>query len=586
MSGGAGYSLLVDALLLLAVVAQARTLLGARVGPVEARGPYALWLPLRVPAPRSLLVAADEALPRFSLDTPPPPGGAATPFVQAARDLVSGSRLDAIEHAGLDRFLLLRFIASSGEAVSLAAELFGRRPNLVFLDREGKTLATLRPSADPYTRPPAPGRPDPALVDVGALAAALQPALAGGRDAVASLRESLSGLSPLWAEEVVARASDRSAVGLAASLRGLLDRVVGNPPDPRLVLDGDAQPIEVVPVPLAHLPAARQAPLDSIAAGLETLARHLGRARQIGERREHLVRALTRAEARLASRLRHLQQDAEEAARAELYQRMGELLIQHQALVPRGRPEVVLPDPAADPPGAVAIPLDGMQSALANAQRLFKQAKRGRRGALRVAARTADTERDLGEIRALRGRLTAATTRPELDAIRRELEQTRSLSPRDRAALAGAQPERPAPRSRPAGREARVPAELEPRRFISSEGLPILVGRGPEGNDRLTLHLARSNDLWLHVQGRSGSHVVVRSGNRAGGVPRRTLVEAAQLAAYYSQAREDGKVAVDYTLRKFVRKPRKGKPGLVTISQEKTLVVSPDKTLVARLAAR
>jgi predicted ribosome quality control (RQC) complex YloA/Tae2 family protein len=74
--------------------------------------------------------------------------------------------------------------------------------------------------------------------------------------------------------------------------------------------------------------------------------------------------------------------------------------------------------------------------------------------------------------------------------------------------------------------------------------------------------------------------------NRANGVPRRTLIQAAQLAAYYSQARSEGKVAVDYTLRKYVRKPRKAKPGLVTISQEKTIIVSPDKSLVQKLAAR
>jgi predicted ribosome quality control (RQC) complex YloA/Tae2 family protein len=123
-----------------------------------------------------------------------------------------------------------------------------------------------------------------------------------------------------------------------------------------------------------------------------------------------------------------------------------------------------------------------------------------------------------------------------------------------------------------------------PRRFVSSDGLPILVGRDNEGNDYLTVHLARSEDLWLHVQGFSGSHVVVRPRTRTSGFPRRTLVEAAQLAAYYSQARDHGKVVVDYTLRKYVRKPRKSKPGLVTITQEKSIVVPPDKSLIAKLA--
>jgi predicted ribosome quality control (RQC) complex YloA/Tae2 family protein len=74
--------------------------------------------------------------------------------------------------------------------------------------------------------------------------------------------------------------------------------------------------------------------------------------------------------------------------------------------------------------------------------------------------------------------------------------------------------------------------------------------------------------------------------NRQGGIPRRTLLQAAQLAAYYSQARNEGKVEVSYTLKKYVRKPRKAPQGLVTITQEKTVRVSPDKSLVAKLAAR
>jgi predicted ribosome quality control (RQC) complex YloA/Tae2 family protein len=177
-----------------------------------------------------------------------------------------------------------------------------------------------------------------------------------------------------------------------------------------------------------------------------------------------------------------------------------------------------------------------------------------------------------------------------LEALQKEVEATpRVLAPRDRAALAGSPAESAEDRRDRAGRgdaARRRVAGPEPRRFLSSDGFPILVGRDTEGNDYLTTHLAKSRDIWLHVQGRSGSHVVIRVPQRANGVPRRTLIQAAQLAAYYSQARNDGKVPVDYTLRKYVRKPRKAKPGLVTISQEKTIIVSPDKSLVQKLAAR
>ncbi|MFI5341445.1 MAG: NFACT RNA binding domain-containing protein, partial [Candidatus Methylomirabilales bacterium] len=201
----------------------------------------------------------------------------------------------------------------------------------------------------------------------------------------------------------------------------------------------------------------------------------------------------------------------------------------------------------------------------------------------------AQTEMELGRVQAWAKRVAEAAGPEELQAILQEMERTpRLLAPRDRALLGEAPiaPRQEAlrrPKSpRPERGEKGGP---QPRRFVSSDGFPILVGRDNEGNDHLTLHLSRSEDLWLHVQDYAGSHVVVRVQKRTGGIPRRTLIQAAQLAAYYSQARDHGKVAVSYTLKKYVRKPRKAKPGLVTITQEKTIVVTPDKALVSQLAA-
>ncbi len=113
------------------------------------------------------------------------------------------------------------------------------------------------------------------------------------------------------------------------------------------------------------------------------------------------------------------------------------------------------------------------------------------------------------------------------------------------------------------------------RRYRSSDGYEILVGRGPRENDHLTFRLARSQDTWLHAADYPGSHVVVRNLRRGEDIPHRTLLEAAQLAARFSRAREDSKVAVNYTLRKFINKPKGAAPGLVYLSSFKTLLVEP-----------
>jgi predicted ribosome quality control (RQC) complex YloA/Tae2 family protein len=118
--------------------------------------------------------------------------------------------------------------------------------------------------------------------------------------------------------------------------------------------------------------------------------------------------------------------------------------------------------------------------------------------------------------------------------------------------------------------------------FHSSDGLRILVGKSGAGNDHLTWRLARSHDLWLHAQGIPGSHVLVRL-EKGKQPPPRTLREAAQLAAYYSRARGQVKVPVEYALRKYLRKPKAAAPGAVLVTQEKTILVRPDPDLVRRL---
>ena len=131
----------------------------------------------------------------------------------------------------------------------------------------------------------------------------------------------------------------------------------------------------------------------------------------------------------------------------------------------------------------------------------------------------------------------------------------------------------------------RSPAEFRPspetlvRRtakvFRSSEGMQILVGKSSKGNDVLTLKVARNEDFWLHVAGYGGSHVVLRNPEKLPAAPKQSLLEAAQLAAYFSQARNAPKVEVHYTQKKFVSKPKGAKPGLVCLKEYKSISARP-----------
>lgn len=134
--------------------------------------------------------------------------------------------------------------------------------------------------------------------------------------------------------------------------------------------------------------------------------------------------------------------------------------------------------------------------------------------------------------------------------------------------------------------EAKSPAQVRDRRpyrvYRTSGGLEVRVGRTREDNDRLTFHHASPGDVWLHARSVPGSHVVLRW-QEEGAPPARDLEEAATLAAWHSKARSSGTVAVDWTRRRYVRKPRGAPPGRVTIQQAKTVFVSPDGELEERL---
>ncbi len=120
------------------------------------------------------------------------------------------------------------------------------------------------------------------------------------------------------------------------------------------------------------------------------------------------------------------------------------------------------------------------------------------------------------------------------------------------------------------------------RTYRSSGGLEIWVGRGAASNDALTFHESSPRDVWLHARDSAGAHVILRW-TRDEPPPARDLEEAAILAAWHSKSRGSALVPVDWTRRRYVRKPRGGAPGLALVQQSKTIFVKPDERVERRL---
>jgi len=204
----------------------------------------------------------------------------------------------------------------------------------------------------------------------------------------------------------------------------------------------------------------------------------------------------------------------------------------------------------SDLPATVTIPLDPKLSAIANAQRYYAKSRQIEASRRELAGQIAETEESIRRYSALKQRLSNATDFKELRAIGDQLPG--------------------AVRSDPAGA-----AVHQPFTRIVLEGWEILIGKSARDNDELTAKIARPHDFWLHAQGTTGSHVIVRNPGKVAALPGHILQKAARLAAFYSKAKHSAVVPVAYTQSKYVSKPRQAAAGAVAIKFEKSLIVEP-----------
>ncbi len=297
----------------------------------------------------------------------------------------------------------------------------------------------------------------------------------------------------------------------------------------------------------------------SRAEAVESLLGAMARVRAAGEETRapatgQTSRLLTAESRRLKRKLKRLRTQLEKTSAADGLRAEGALILSSLHLIERGATEVTLTgfDGARH-----VIQMDPRQRPQEHANALFRRATRLERGAATLPHRINATEEELAHITTLRDRHRRGDLSPEeLDAL------TPPPSPRSRSGQAS--------------------PTLPYRSHTSSGGLEIRVGRGARHNDDLTFHHSRPMDIWLHARHAAGAHVILRW-TRPERPPAADLEEAAVLAANHSGARSSGTVPVDWTRRKWVRKPRGAPPGAVIPDRVQTVFVTPDASLAERL---
>jgi predicted ribosome quality control (RQC) complex YloA/Tae2 family protein len=507
------------------------------------------------------------------LPNPPQP----PPFCMALRKYLQGGTILTIAQRRFDRVLDVEVKGHEGHTYLLSAELMGRHSNMILIAPDERILHAAKLVSSrisrvrevlpgrAYTPPPAEERPDPRAVSESQFLQWYQQEQPA--DFAAWLRSRFEGIGTFLAGEIAARAQrlgngDTPAVFWSA-FRSVFDAAAAGDWEPVLVRDEAHRPIGAYPIPLASLPEEQQHPRRNIHVALENYyAVAIPRA-ELEQQKRSLQGILQRVLTARRNALQQLQQGVEERAQADIYRRWGETLLAFLSQVPKGVQEVTLRDLYSADGATLTIPLDPTLTPQENAQRYFARARHVEQNAERLEAMRYRLMTEEMQAQEALQRLESISDLSELEAFRREVAGRGWLNP-----TAGVSGEA----------ATRTQEDFEGRRIrvhVAPGGWQVLVGENAEANDYLVTRVAQPNDWWLHVRAGTGAHVVIRTNNHPQAVPRQVLEFAARLAAANSPQRHSSIVPVDYTLRKYVRRPRGAPPGFVTYTHEKTLHVSP-----------
>lgn len=279
------------------------------------------------------------------------------------------------------------------------------------------------------------------------------------------------------------------------------------------------------------------------------------RVKQLGN---DLIRKVENEIKRNQTKLAKREKTLQDSENAEEYRRDGELLTTFMTQVPRGAESVELENYYEDN-APITIKLNPALTPNQNAQKFFQKYQKLKNAVKLIYDQIAEAKAEIAYLESILAQLEIAGPM-DIEIIKEELIVSGYLKPKRR-------------------KKNRKQAPSKPERFIASDGTEILVGKNNIQNDQLTLKQARKTDIWLHAKNIPGSHVIIKNAEPS----EETLLEAAELAAYFSKFRQSAQVPVDYVAVKHVHKPNGAKPGFVIYENQKTLFVTPEEAIVEQL---
>lgn len=505
-------------------------------------------------------------------------------FCMLLRKRIAGGKIVRFEQERLDRVLKISIETYNDlgdlSVFALYCELMGKHSNIILVNEKGVIVDAIKhvglgmssvrfvmPGLE-YSAPPAQDKQDPSKASADDFSMAM---CMVGMSIAKALSNAFFGLSPAVAAQLVARYTDKTECTqlseaereeLAERLAAFYADMAQGKEKASAVLNALGETEAVYPFAISGSGIKLY---DSIGKALDSLYINSDRRewakRHGASARKVLQNNIERCEKKLALYADALN-SGEQMEKCRLY---GELLTANLHSLKSGTDTAAVDNYYADPVERIAIPLDRQLTPGENAQRYYKKYQK-----LKAARDMAIVQREqtLSELNYLEGQLdnlTKCTAENELSELIEELKDQGYIK-RDKG-----------------GKKKMKLAASKPMHFVSSTGADIYVGKNNRQNDELTLRFASPNDIWMHAKNIPGSHVIVKGASEQDTA---TMTEAALLAAYYSRARGSENVAVDYTPRKYVKKPAGAKPGMVIYTTNKTAYVTPSEEAVAGLKER
>lgn len=540
---------------------------------------------------KKVIISANSAHPRIHLTESTRENPMTAPlFCMVMRKHIAGGKIVDICQPNFERIIILR-VESANEmgditTKNLILEIMGKHSNLILTDENGKILDSIKrvthekssvrevlPGKE-YVFPPSQDKKNPLEAERGDFLFSLH--LQEGRKLQEFIYQTYTGISPIMAGEICSRAGldssnscQETTIEEGERLYDAFDKTMAEIKSavyqPAIYYQKENNRIvDFAVLEMTQFSGLQKKSFDSVSALLEGFYQERDNAAHIRQK-AHDMRRLVMSNIERCVKKKEIQlKTRRETKGMDMWKKKGELLTANIYAVPQGITTFKTIDYYEEDMPEIEIAIDPAKTPAENAQKYFSKYNKAKRTLAALEIQEKQNEEELVYLESVLNALENAKDDADLSEIRTELAESGFI--RRQVQKKGVQKAK----------------KSKPLHYVSSDGYDIFVGKSNLQNDELTLRMAEPTDIWMHTKDIPGSHVIIRTGGKSE-LPEATMEEAANLAAFYSKAKNSSMVPVDYTQRKNIKKPNGAKPGMVIYLTNRTIYITPDENRVNQM---